>query len=338
MSESKIAVKVEGGVGKHIAFTATLPKLKEKYDEIILISAYPEVFIGNDNVWRNLGFNHPYLYEDYLKEVRVISSEAYLTDDYRFKKSHLIEAYSAILDVKYTKNMLPEVFIQDNEEEAFKEQFLKGTIQDKEYIVVQIAGGTSYYTPQMVGQKLIKSRDYPKELAKQFCLDFMKKYPNIVIVQVGLPTEYKLNSEPELAQVLYMTNLTSRAFFPVIEHCKTFVVIDSFLSHISAAFKKKGIVLWGGTNPKNLGYEHNVNVSDSNLCTNLFCNRPNTFLFDHVTGALWQCNKKYSCMRIPPATIMAEITKLIGAPKKDTPDPIEDAIKGKKDGRTNSDK
>jgi ADP-heptose:LPS heptosyltransferase len=236
----------------------------------------------------------------------VIKSEPYLADEYRFKKKHLIEAYAEILGVDYDENTLPDIGTFDHEEDGFK-TFQQQVLQNQEYIVMQITGGTSYYTPQTAGQKIIKSRDYPKELGQQFVDLFTAKYPNIKVIQVGLPTE------PQLQKVFYMTNLQSRAYFPVIEHCKTFVVIDSFLSHISAGYKKKGVVLWGGTNPANLGYAHNVNLSDSSLCGTLFCNRPNTFLFDTQAGALWQCNKKYNCMRIPPATILDEVSKIIDA-------------------------
>jgi len=238
-----LAVISDGGLGKQIALSAITKKLSEKYGKVAIISGYPEVFFYNKYVYRNLHFQHPYLYDDYLKNVSVKRVEPYLTDEYRFQKKHLIEAYCKVLGIEYDPEMTPMIFLAQQEED----EVLRYKREVGKYILLQISGGAG-------GQN--SNRDWPVTEAQKFVDLFNKEFRDIKIIQILLP------HQPILNNVIKMNHLSKRQIFPLMKYCESFVVIDSFLNHLSAAFDKKGVVLFGGTSPKRFGYKQNINLTN----------------------------------------------------------------------------
>jgi len=303
MNKEKTSVIISGGVGKHISFSALLPQLKEKYGDIILVSAYPMVFYNNPNVYRNLMSNHPYLYEDYLKDSVRFKVEPYETNEYSNDKMHLLDVYGKLLNIEKPSHK-PELFTT-KQEDAEAMGYIVNVLKTP-FILMQISGGTSLYTPDNPN-KISFSRDYPLELAQDLVYKIRAKYPTLAVIQIGF------KSEPLLKDVINMTNLPVRAIFPLMKYCKTFISIDSFLQHVSAAYDKKGIVLWGGTDPKKLGYEHNVNLENLQLakCKEIHCHRPDTFFFDQESLRTWTCPFDYECMNFKSDVIMPEFDKIM---------------------------
>ena len=62
---------IEGGLGKHVLATAVARCIKNNHPEreLIVVCAYPEVYLNLDFVGRvyRLG-NTPYFYDDYINE------------------------------------------------------------------------------------------------------------------------------------------------------------------------------------------------------------------------------------------------------------------------------
>ena len=58
---------------------------------------------------------------------------------------------------------------------------------------------------------------------------------------------------------------TREDFMILSKYCLTFICIDSALQHMvsNIKFNKKGIVLWGATEPHRFGYENNVNINEN---------------------------------------------------------------------------
>ena len=66
-----VIFSIEGGLGKSIMGTAILKAIKKEYKKanIIVITSYPDVFVGNPNV--NKVFNHQQavsLYKNYIEK------------------------------------------------------------------------------------------------------------------------------------------------------------------------------------------------------------------------------------------------------------------------------
>ena len=74
------------------------------------------------------------------------------------------------------------------------------------------------------------------------------------IVQVGSGSEEALPGIKNL-QLLSLVNLAS-----LINHCKTWVSVDSFFQHLAWDEGKQGIVLWGPSDPLIFGHPENINL------------------------------------------------------------------------------
>ena len=80
----KAIFHMEGGVGKHVAASAVIASYKKANpkNKIIIVCAWPEVFLNNPHVDRvyRIG-NTPHFYKDYIykQDVEIHSQEPYKT-------------------------------------------------------------------------------------------------------------------------------------------------------------------------------------------------------------------------------------------------------------------
>lgn len=134
---------------------------------------------------------------------------------------------------------------------------------------------------------------------KGYCVWSIQYPQQIQLSNVNIPLMDIKNNNPIL--------MSQRYLFALIKLCKTTICIDSFVQHACAALNKKAIVLWGGTNPQNLGYKEHQNIFQE-VCPTPFCSRPNSFLFDgeHM-GNVWECPYDEKCLEYKPE----KISKLI---------------------------
>ena len=68
--EKYVVFHIEGGLGKHVASTALLNPIKAKYTDrkLIVVAAWPEVFLSNPDVSRVYTIGQtPYFYDNYIK-------------------------------------------------------------------------------------------------------------------------------------------------------------------------------------------------------------------------------------------------------------------------------
>jgi hypothetical protein len=292
-----IVLIVEGGIGKNISATAVVRALKKAYSDkkIIVVAGCPEVFFYNTNVYRPFNFSNPlYFYDDFINDETVILKvEPYLDYGYVNKEKHVVESWCDQLGIE-CDGVEPDLYFLDNELEMAK--FYVEKIQDntkKEMILLQWIGGK---VPED------KSND---KLKMSLMTMFRRSLPLIEIEKVVnyLKDKYVIgnvghNNFPEIKN-------TNIVFFPIrstlalLPYVKTFVGIDSFLQHAAAAkqINKKGIVLWGGTSPKCLGYNVHINITKK-TCNTPLCHRPNSYLFDaQANGAMWSCMHNEKCLK-----------------------------------------
>jgi ADP-heptose:LPS heptosyltransferase len=324
MNMNRFGISLGGGLGKHVAFSALTKVIAEKYGDVILVNAYPDVFLNNPHIHRNFTPQHPYLYEDYLRNISVKKAEPYECDSYRLHKKHLLDVYAEILGLDSAPKQ-PLLFLspqEDNEAVAYKTTHLKNQTGKTDYILVQIFGGVPYYNPQNAAQKNSFARDLPVAIAQVLADKLKLKYPNHAIIQIGL------NTEPQLKGVINMLNLpNARVLFSLVKHASSFIAIDSSIMHIAAAFNRKGIVLWGGTSPEKLGYDCHVNLENPLMtkCKEVHCHRPETYFFD-IAGAMrmWDCPYQYECMQYDVDYILDKFQTVLSSetePSKITTNP-----------------
>jgi hypothetical protein len=96
---------IEGGIGKNILATAVIESLKksEPEREIIIVSAWPQVWFNNPNVSQIYPMGQiANFYKNYIKDkdTKIFRMDPYHTEDYILNKKHLIEIWCDLIGVE----------------------------------------------------------------------------------------------------------------------------------------------------------------------------------------------------------------------------------------------
>ena len=265
---------IEGGLGKHIMATAVAQCIKNNYPdrELIIIAAYPEIFLNIDfidKVYR-IG-NTPYFYQNYIegKNSLIFRNEPYFTTDYINQTSHLIKSWCNLFQLEYKGESPQLVFNRSQELEA-----VNFWNRDKPIMVIQTNGGPS--TQDNIGSW---ARDIPPLISNEISQLYSKDYH---IIQVTRDNTFTLPG----AEVV--TNITSSMMFlSLLKFSKKRLLIDSSLQHAAKAFDLKSTVLWIGNSPNTLGYNLHDNII-ANLPSNM--KLPDSYMDKyHIYGNLHEC-------------------------------------------------
>ena len=240
-----IIFSVEGGLGKSIMGTAILKAIKKEYKKanIIVITSYPDVFVGNPNV--NKVFNHQQavsLYKNYIhnKNTKVFILDPYMSSDFITESNHLLKIWCDMYGLKYNGE-LPEIFLSKGEKEYFA-PFYK---LDKPIMAIQPNGGG-------VGQPLKYSwtRDLPALVVNEVVSQFKNDYAILHIKRDDqLTYENTIGALDSWRSIAIMITLSAKR-----------LLIDSSSMHIATALNLPSVVGWIGTNPKVFGYDMHTNI------------------------------------------------------------------------------
>lgn len=85
------------------------------------------------------------------------------------------------------------------------------------------------------------------------------------VIQVGVKGEQPLVKD-------FRANLPISELRKLLQECRTWIGVDSFLQHLAWDEKKKGIVLWSVSDPLIFGHPENINLlkDRSHLAPNQF--------------------------------------------------------------------
>jgi ADP-heptose:LPS heptosyltransferase len=256
-------------------------------------------------------FNPLYFYEDNIKEGNVIfKSEPYSDAEYTLGKKHLIDTWCDQLRLSHDQ-LGPELFISESELQDAKKYIESQKVNPERLILLQWQGGFDKSKPQ-------HARDLPVVIAQKLA-DTLRDL-GFTVWAVQVPSLPRLDNVfvPARANgacgngschpgANQSQNLSLRQVFALLKLCKTFVGIDSFLQHAGAALKKPGVVLWGATSPRTLGYELHRNIPGV-VCPTPSCNRPNGYLFDlDFMGRPWACPYDKTCLKHSVEVIIKEV-------------------------------
>jgi ADP-heptose:LPS heptosyltransferase len=243
-----IIFQVNGGIGKSIMATAVCRAIKKSYPDykLIVLTGYPEVFIGNPNVYRFYRSGMaPYLYEDFVKgdDTIFMVDEPYLAKGYLSKTKHLTEAWCDVLAIKYD-GPKPDLFLNPVELNKTKIQSPTG----KPVLAFQPFGG---------GSKEVQyswNRDIPPHQAQALVNVLSQKYH---ILQFCREDQIKLQNVQHI-------HAPFRDMFGLIYNSQARLGIDSFMQHAAAAFDKSTTVAWITNKPVTFGYKIHKNVLPDN--------------------------------------------------------------------------
>ena len=260
---------VQGGIGKHVAATAVAKAIKNNYPErqLIVVSAYPDIFINLDFVSRSyqLG-NTSYFYQNYVqdKDSILFHHEPYYTTNHIHKRKRLIENWCDLYGIKYNGES-PIIKFNKLQFDVSK----KFWSRSKPLMVIHTNGGMMTTDAKPYSW----TRDMPEEVAQELVNHYSKEYHIYQVTKINSP---KLRG----AEAIFATqqqSLSLMELFSILLHSKKRILIDSCLQHAAAAMKRKSTVLWNGTSPKVFGYD----IHD-NICTDIPYNfkLPGSYLFD----------------------------------------------------------
>lgn len=240
-----VIFSIEGGLGKSIMGTAILKAIKKEYKKanIIVITSYPDVFVGNPNV--NKVFNHQQavsLYKNYIenKDTKVFILDPYMSSDFITESNHLLKIWCDMYGLKYNGE-LPEIFLSKSE----KDYFIPFYKLDKPIMAIQPNGGG-------VGQPLKYSwtRDLPALVVNEVVSQFKNDYAILHIKRDDqLTYENTIGALDSWRSIAIMITLSAKR-----------LLIDSSSMHIATALNLPSVVGWIGTNPKVFGYDMHTNI------------------------------------------------------------------------------
>jgi ADP-heptose:LPS heptosyltransferase len=242
---STVIFSVDGGLGKSIMATAVLKAIKKQYKKanILVSTAYPDVFINNPNVNKIItNTNNSGIYRDYVqnKDAKVFISDPYSTSDYITESKHLIQIWCEMFGVQYNGEM-PELFLSKAEKQYY-EPFYK---LDKPIMAIQPHGGA-------INQPLKYSwtRDIPVPIMEQIIERFKEDY---AIVHIKRDDQFMYQNT-----IGALDNFRSIAILLTMASKR--LLIDSSAMHIATALNLPSVVTWVGTNPKVFGYDIHKNI------------------------------------------------------------------------------
>ncbi|MBF0406696.1 MAG: hypothetical protein HQM10_05040 [Candidatus Riflebacteria bacterium] len=316
----KILFRTNGGLGKQIMATAIAAQIKKQYPDSVLhvVTSYPEAFAHLDCVDKYFPGNpQPYFYDEH-KDFEILDAEPYTDLEYRQGKMHLVDVWCKKLGLNFPQEKRGYINLTSGEK-GMAAKMLGNIPQDKPIIAFQFRGGTSYYDPNAANDPLRakQTRDLDIETAQKVVNALIAK--GCIILQIGLPTE------PKLQNVLNLDPnnvINPRLLFALLDRCQGLLAIDSFAAHAWAALGRKdsAVILWGGTNPTNLSYAgHSALTSEKGKdCPMLHCNRPETFVGDFVgNNQPWACPRNGICMKFDPVMIVEAVIGSIADSVKD---------------------
>ncbi len=266
-----IIFQISGGIGKSIMATAVCEAIKKKYpdDNLIVVSAYSEVFINNPNVYRSYSFNNlNYFYEQYVENQSslIFANDPYLQTEHVNETHHCIETWCKMFNLEYNGE-LPKIYITNREKTFFTNKFYS----DKPIFVIHPNGG---------GQTDLKyswARDIPRIDVERVIEEFKEDY-NIIHIKREDQLSYD-NTFP--------VSDSFRALVVLISLSEKRLLIDSFAQHAAAALGLPSTVCWIVNKPHVFGY----GIHDNIIC-NPFTVKPdlkNSFLSKfNISGDLME--------------------------------------------------
>ena len=240
-----IIFNIEGGIGKSIMATAVCEAIKKQYpqDRLIVVTAYPEVFICNPHV--DKCFNHnqlSYFYKEFIEEGNFVAlmHNPYLETNFISRKEHLLDTWCNMFGIKYEGEQ-PKLYLSQREKDFYGRQFAS----NKPIFVIQTSGGAGNQ-----GIKYSWSRDIPVNVAQQVVNEFANEYN---VIHIRRDDQMALqNTTPVQADF--------RALFGLINISQKRLFMDSFGQHTAKALDLDSVVCWIGNTPTQFGYDNNVNI------------------------------------------------------------------------------
>tara|TARA_B110000977_G_C11040011_1_gene478508 strand:- start:120 stop:1001 length:882 start_codon:yes stop_codon:yes gene_type:complete len=241
-----VIFQVDGGLGKSIMATAMVKVIKKRYKNanIIIVTAYPDVFLNNPNVFETHHTSQINgLYLKYIKDqkCKIFVEDPYRNSDFITEQPiHLFKTWCKIYGLTYN-NEQPQIYLTQPEIEYFS-PFYK---TEKPILVIQPNGG-----PEGLGYQYSWTRDIPSPTVNEIIEHYKESHTIIHIKRKDQPVY------PDTLQALD----GFRSIAILLQIADKRLLIDSFTQHMASALNLKSTICWVSTKPEIFGYKSNNNI------------------------------------------------------------------------------
>lgn len=244
---------IQGGAGKHVAGAAVIHSYKKQYPDrdIIVVSAYPEIFEGSIDVCRSYRIGQtPYFYRDYVhgKSVEVFGHDPYMTTAHITQQKNLIDSWCELINVERAHTYQLNINFRERE---FANRIIDNP-DNKKVLIFQPFGG-----PAGAEMPYSWTRDIHPRVAQQLVNILSNEYHVVHICH---------HHHPQLSGVQRIdTTLQKRVLFALLPLADKRLLIDSSLQHAAASQQLPSTVCWIATSPEIFGYDIHANVVPSKI-------------------------------------------------------------------------
>ena len=250
----KLIVEHNGGLGDAIIDTAFIRKLKEKHPkyEIDLFTYFDnaEIFYSASYLKTIIpaprNYNHINI-SDQLKNAydKHICITGLLGWAFFTKQKGLFQQRSELYNVEASPNDM-EILLDNDKlpDDIFKD------------FTTSVVFSAPKNEPTMSG----------KTIHKKVWEQIFDTYKDIVFLQIG-SKDYDLEFEERDNVINLMDQISIRQALSSIPMATFVIGCDNFLNDASRVFKKKGLFLWGANDPKQYGWEQNINLYNKRHCS-----------------------------------------------------------------------
>ena len=237
---------IDGGIGKNVIATAVVKSLVTAYPDrkLIVVTAWPEVFLHNPNVYRVYKFGFlPYFYDDYIrdKDTKVFRTEPYHTEDILYKRKHLSEIWCDLFGIKCVTKK-PELYPTQRELMFIERQINK----EGPILLVQSSGGA-------------ESQQHPYSWSRDLSPVFAQEVVNTVAGNFSKVLHVRRDNQPSLNNTIQVKD-TVRNLLLYVSFADKILGIDSLIQHAAAAYNKEAVVGWIANSPVVFGHEIHKNI------------------------------------------------------------------------------
>jgi len=250
----KVILEHVGGIGDAILDTACIKKLKEKHPEyeIDLLTSYDnaEIFFGASYLNKIYPVPLDYCVIDmnsqlknkYHKHIHVLGilSWAFFTQQKTLfeqrKELYNVDASPDDIEIILDDDKLPDDFFKD--------------------FNISVVFSAPHNQAIMSG----------KTIHKSVWEQIFDTFKNITFIQVG-SNKFDINFDERNNLVDLKDKISIKQTLSTIPLADFVIGCDNFLNHASRAFNKRGIFIFGANDPKQYGWEQNINLYNKKHCS-----------------------------------------------------------------------
>jgi hypothetical protein len=273
MSDPKYVIaQCQGGLGKHVIFTAFLQVIQKAHptSKIIVVCAWPELFANLPFVHRvfPLGATQ-YFYSEYIEDQNsmIYAQEPYFWPTHINKTHSLLETWCLMYGLTFNGEK-PIIKINPEQRKAIR-NFYEPLFEGKPFLLIQSNGGL--FTNE---RPYCWSRDLPFDVASKVASHFKKTH---FVMQLTRP------NSPKIPDVFVRNEqLSNVELAGIVELSDKRLLIDSCCHHMAAAFSLPSTVLWNATSSVIFGHKLHTNIQAKDKPKKSL---PGSYLFDYQFDA-----------------------------------------------------